>query len=118
MQVSEFSQLTGVSSHTLRYYEKIGLLKNVRRNASGHRDYAEKDLAWMAFIQRLKATGMSLDNIQRYSEYREQGDVSLVARKQLLEVHKSQLESYIQSQQSHLAALQDKINHYHQQIND
>ncbi|BFM48920.1 MerR family transcriptional regulator [Marinomonas sp. THO17] len=118
MQVREFSQLTGVSPHTLRYYEKMGLLKNVHRNVSGHRDYTEKDLAWMGFIQRLKATGMSLENILRYAEYREQGDDSLVARMQLLEAHKTELEAYIQSQQSHLEALQEKINFYKQQIQD
>lgn len=43
MKISMFSQLTGVSVHTLRYYEKIGLL-SISRDGSGHRCYTETDI--------------------------------------------------------------------------
>lgn len=48
MNMKEFSHLAGLSAYTLRYYEKIGLLKDVRRNSSGHRDFSTKDLEWIA----------------------------------------------------------------------
>lgn len=63
MNMKEFSLLAGLSAYTLRYYEKIGLLKDVRRNSSGHRDYLTKDLEWIGFIKRLKETGMALNGM-------------------------------------------------------
>lgn len=52
MNIGQFAALTGLSAHTLRYYEKIGLLQSVVRNASGHRDYAEKEAQWIEFINQ------------------------------------------------------------------
>nr|WP_293628877.1 MerR family DNA-binding transcriptional regulator [Shewanella sp. CG12_big_fil_rev_8_21_14_0_65_47_15] len=52
MNIGQFAALTGLSAHTLRYYEKIGLLQSVVRNASGHRDYAEKEAQWIGFINQ------------------------------------------------------------------
>ena len=54
MNIKEFSNLVGLSAHTLRYYEKIGLLKNVQRTSSGHRAYTSKDQKWIEFVVRLK----------------------------------------------------------------
>ncbi|MDO4626528.1 MAG: MerR family transcriptional regulator [Pasteurellaceae bacterium] len=66
MKIQEFSQLIGLTSDTLRYYEKEGLVKPVR-DASGHRDYSEQDIEWVKMILRLKETRMPIEKIKRYA---------------------------------------------------
>ena len=112
MNMQAFSEQVGLSAHTLRYYEKIGLLKNIRRNVSGHRCFSSKDLDWVGFIIRLKETGMPLNDILQYAEWREIGASTLVERLQLLEQHQAYLTSNIALQLSHLEALENKINLY------
>ena len=112
MNMSEFSSLVELSPHTLRYYEKIGLLKNVQRNSSGHRMYSSMDFKWISFIKRLKETAMPLEEILEYAKLREVGSESVMLRKILLEQHKENLRVHIDQQQKHLQALEDKINLY------
>jgi DNA-binding transcriptional MerR regulator len=112
MNMSEFSSLTGLSSHTLRYYEKISLLKNINRTDSGHRDYTNSDLEWINFVIRLKVTGMPIKEILEYAKLRELGSITLSARQELLEMHRKNLNVKIESQLDHLAALDKKINLY------
>jgi DNA-binding transcriptional MerR regulator len=112
MNMKEFSKLVGLSSYALRYYEKIGLLQNIQRNSSGHRDYTSKDLQWIEFVNRLKDTGMPLAEIQQYARLRERGSSTVLARQTLLEQHKENLKAHIELQQKHLAILEDKINLY------
>ncbi|MDF2156129.1 MerR family transcriptional regulator [Vibrio sp. CAU 1672] len=112
MNMREFSRLVGLSSYTLRYYEKIGLLKNVQRNSSGHRVYTSKDLKWIEFVKRLKDTAMPLEEILEYARLREAGSESVLQRQALLEQHQENLRAHIEQQKSHLAALENKINLY------
>ncbi|GAD79929.1 MerR family transcriptional regulator [Vibrio ezurae] len=112
MNIKEFSERVELSSYTLRYYEKIGLLKNIQRNSSGHRVYNIKDLQWMAFVKRLKETAMPLEDILRYAKLREQGSDTVTQRQTLLEQHHENLRLHILQQQIHLAALEDKIDLY------
>jgi DNA-binding transcriptional MerR regulator len=67
MKIGELSQRSGLSAHTIRYYEKIGLLPFADRDGSGQRDYDLTILSWIAFLGRLKLTGMPLKQIQRYN---------------------------------------------------
>ncbi len=115
MNIKAFSVLTGLSPYTLRYYERIGLLKNIQRNTSGHRTYTNKDTDWVKFILRLKETAMPLENILEYASLREQGDVTQSDRQYLLKEHRKNLKSYIQSQLEHLTALERKIEFYESQ---
>lgn len=112
MNMREFSSLVGLSSHTLRYYEKIGLLKNVQRNSSGHRVYTSKDLMWVSFVKRLKETAMPLEGILVYARLREFGSESLSQRQALLEQHQETLKVHIEQQKKHMIALEEKINLY------
>ncbi|MFH0258842.1 MerR family transcriptional regulator [Vibrio rumoiensis] len=112
MNMKAFSSLVGLSSHTLRYYEKIGLLKNIHRNSSGHREYTNKDLIWIGFVKRLKDTAMPLDEILQYAKLRELGPESLLERQHLLEQHQQNLKKHIDEQQKHMAALEEKIGLY------
>uniref|UniRef100_UPI000463ED31 MerR family transcriptional regulator n=1 Tax=Franconibacter helveticus TaxID=357240 RepID=UPI000463ED31 len=78
MRIQAFAEMTGLTAHTLRYYEKLGLL-SPQRSAAGHRDYRQSDVDWVAFIQRLKATDMPLEAIQRYAALRSQGNETAAA---------------------------------------
>ena len=73
--IGEFSKVTGLGIHTLRYYEHENLIIPLR-NASNRRRYSEKDIAWIAFIKRLKATGMPIKEIKKYAVLRAKGIVS------------------------------------------
>ena len=115
MNMTEFSQRTGVSAHTLRYYEKIGLLRQVPRAPSGHRVFGEKELVWITFILRLKETGMPLEGILQYADLRAEGESTCSQRQALLEAHRDQLIEHIKTQQAHLQALEEKIYLYQRQ---
>jgi|TARA_R100000049_G_C1955804_1_gene110309 DNA-binding transcriptional MerR regulator len=115
LSIQQFALRTGLSADTLRYYEKIGLLRHVARDASGFRVYGPRDLEWVGFILRLKDTGMALDDIIRYADLRERGESTLAARQALLEVHAAKLQDRLERDREHLTALQAKIELYRQQ---
>ena len=72
--VQQAAALTGLSEHTLRYYERIGLIKPVQRQeTSGHRRYGPADLAKLETLACLRATGMPIDQMRRYFELRSEG---------------------------------------------
>ena len=116
MTIQEFANLTGLTVHTLRYYEQIGLLGPVPRTAAGHRHYGRLELDWVNFIKRLKATEMPLRDIMRYAELRQQGEGTLLERQALLAEHAERLAQRLREQQGHLTALQEKISFYQQQL--
>jgi len=118
MNVVEFSKCVGVSSHTIRYYEKIGLLGDVQRLPNGHRYFTKKDVKWIGFVQRLKETGMPLDQIHQYAELRNQGDSTLLVRQKLLEAHAYTLKRNLAKQKHHLNKLNQKIAFYQSTIDD
>ena len=109
--IGECAQITSLSIHTLRYYEQEGLL-HPRRDDVNRRQYSEEDLAWIAFLRRLKATGMPLKEIEKYAGMRAQGDDTLEARLALLGVHRKELEGRIRDLQENLEALDQKIAWY------
>ncbi len=112
MKIKEFSQLTNLSAHTLRYYEKIGLLHPVRHKENGHREYNDADIHWVGFIKRLKETGMALSNIQKYAELRAAGEHTAKERMELLQDHAGILSARIKDEQAHLKNLKEKIAFY------
>jgi DNA-binding transcriptional MerR regulator len=112
MNVSEFSKRVGLNPHTIRYYDKLGLIGRVHRRPNGHRIFSEKDVAWIEFVQRLKETDMPLEKILQYAALREQGNETLLERMQLLVDHAKELVDRITTQQQHLEKLNDKIDLY------
>lgn len=113
--IGEFSRLTNLGIHTLRYYEHENLI-TPKRNSSNRRCYSDKDLAWTYFIKRLKDTGMPIKEIQRYAELRAEGDLTLNERMEMLTVHRESLNEQIKALQEHMAKLDDKIDFYRQEI--
>ena len=84
----QMAAVTGVSVHTLRYYEKIGLLLDVARDENGYRCFSEADVEWVGFLRQLKATGMPLAEMQMFAELRRQGDHTARQRREMLEAHR------------------------------
>lgn len=113
--IGEFSRLTNLGIHTLRYYEHENLIMP-KRNSSNRRCYSDKDLAWIEFIKRLKDTGMPIKEIQRYAKLRAEGDLTLNERMEMLTVHRESLNEQIKALQEHMAKLDDKIDFYRQEI--
>lgn len=116
MNVQAFSERVGLSSHTVRYYDRIGLLGPIQRQTNGHRVFAEADVAWMSFVHRLRETGMPIQQMLKYAQLRQQGDSTLQARRLLLKSHAEALRIHLAEQQTHLDKLAHKIEHYDQLI--
>ncbi len=113
--IGEFSKVTGLGIHTLRYYEHENLIVPLR-NASNRRRYSGKDIAWIAFIKRLKATGMPIKEIKKYAALRAKGDATLSERMEMLVQHRQTLNEQIRQLQEHEAMLDEKIAFYRQEI--
>ena len=112
MKIGELAACSGLSVHTLRYYERIGLLPRALRDGAGQRDYDPSILVWIAFLGRLKTTGMPIREMLRYAALREQGDTTRAARQSLLEAHRKQVQDKIAELTACLAVLDTKIAGY------
>jgi len=106
LKVGDFSKRTGLTVSTLHLYER----------ASGHREYDEADLTWIAFIERLKETGMPLAQIKRYADLRAKGNSTLEERMAMLVSHRESIIDMISKWQENLAHLDKKIEHYKDEI--
>ena len=113
--IGDFSKITNLSIHTLRYYEKENLIRP-ERNSANRRCYTEKDLKWVEFIKRLKDTGMPIKEIKYYSELRSKGDSTFAERMEILIQHKQFLNEQISKLQEHQLKLNDKIDFYGKKI--
>ena len=102
--IQEVSRMTGLSPHTLRFYEKEGLLGVVERSPSGFRQYSDADLEVLHGICCLKNTGMSLQEIARFLELSREGDKTLQERVELLQTHRNKVLSRLEELQTHLYA--------------
>ena len=111
--IQQAADLTGMSEHTLRYYERIGLLRAARRDeSSGHRRYSADDIHHMESIACLRATGMPIDQMRRYVGLAPLGDGGARARRQMLEAHRHVLAERMQQMEKHLAYLERKIAYW------
>ena len=117
MTIGEFSVITGISTYTLRYYEKKGLLRVSRDNAQ-RRDYSEDDIEWVKFIKRLKDTGMLLRDIKHYSDLRYQGDDTMTERMDLLIQHRKSVVEEKRKWEEYLRNLDVKIGIYQDRISE
>ncbi|MDY3980393.1 MerR family transcriptional regulator [Paraeggerthella sp. LCP19S3_G8] len=116
MKIAEVSKLYDLSADTLRYYERIGLLSNITRNASGMRDYSDQDCARVQFVKCMRKAGVSIEALIEYMRLFEQGDDTIAARKALLEEQRDLVRKRIAEMQAGLDRLDYKIEHYEQTI--
>lgn len=112
LTVAQMAAATGVTAHTLRYYERAGLIRPVARNAGNQRRYSAADLAWVSFLLRLRATGMPIARMREYAALREQGPVTTGPRLRMLEAHQVALREQIARLRAHDRALTAKISSY------
>ncbi len=110
--IQEVCNRTGLTAHTLRYYEKEGLLNHVERSAGGFRQYSDEDLEWLGLICCLKNTGMPLQEIARFVQLAHEGDQTLEERVELLKNHRAQLILRMEEMQKYLDKITWKVNFF------
>lgn len=112
LAIQEVAKITGLSVHTLRYYERIGLLNSVNRNSNGYRLYDSTNIAWIEFLTRLRETGMSINQMQEFSTLRNLGATTISDRRLLLEQHYQMVKNQIAKLEQNLIIIEDKVRHY------
>jgi DNA-binding transcriptional MerR regulator len=113
LTIQQVAQRTGLSIHTLRYYEHLGLLISVHRLPNGHRRYDEGNLQWIDLLKCLRASAMPISEMQRFAEITRQGTSTASERRELLEAHRLRVVAQLQEIQHTLARLDTKIAHLH-----
>lgn len=114
MKIGELSERTGLSIDTIRYYEKVGLIAAPWRNAGGTRIYDPDVLNWIDFLKTLKATGMTLSDMQAYAGMRARGNSTAAPRRLMLERQRGIVKARIEELSACLTLLDYKIVNYHE----
>ena len=112
LTIAEVAERTGLSRHTLRYYERDGLMLGVDRAGSGHRRYSERDLGWIELSTKLRSTGMPIRQVRRYAELVRAGDGNEDERLALLRAHRERVRAQLETMAAHLDAIDMKISYY------
>ncbi|TDC62976.1 MerR family transcriptional regulator [Streptomyces hainanensis] len=110
--ISEVVAHTGLSAHTLRWYERIGLMPHIDRSHTGQRRYSNRDLEWLAFVGKLRLTGMAVADMVRYAELVREGDHTYDERRALLCATRENVQARISELRDTLAVLNFKIEFY------
>ena len=109
--IGEFSKIVGISEHTLRYYEREGLIK-VNRDHNNVRIYSEENKLWVESILHLKNTGMSLKDMKQFFHWGHMGDETVEKRLALLKNHRKKVVEELDKIRQSLEFLDNKINFY------
>jgi DNA-binding transcriptional MerR regulator len=113
LSISEAAERTGLSTHTLRYYEREGLmLGGVGRASSSHRRYSDSDITWVTFLTKLRSTAMPISKVREYVDLVRRGDDSTPARLELLLAHRETVIAQLEEMTNSLAAIDYKIATY------
>ncbi|MGW0459491.1 MerR family transcriptional regulator [Streptomyces tendae] len=110
--ISEVVAFTGLTAHTLRWYERIGLMSHIDRSHTGQRRYSNRDLDWLDFVGKLRLTGMPVADMVRYAELVREGESTYPDRRELLESTRRDVLTRIAELQDTLAVLDRKISFY------
>jgi DNA-binding transcriptional MerR regulator len=113
--IGEFSKIVGVSEHTLRYYEKEGLIK-VNRDENNVRVYSDKDKLWVETLLHLKKSGMSLKDMKQFIMWGYMGDETMEERLALLKNHRQKVVEEFEKIRQSLEFLDTKINFYENEL--
>jgi DNA-binding transcriptional MerR regulator len=116
LTIQQVAEATQLSEHTLRYYERIGLIHAISRAENGHRRYSAADIGWIDFLTKLRAAGMSIQQMQAYAELQRQGDDTLPERVEMLKAVRCKVEARMEELQQHLNLLNYKVEIYSEQI--
>lgn len=110
--IGDVSKKLNLTTHTLRYYEKEGLLPAVTRSAGGVRVYSDLDISWLELIECLKETGMQLCDIKKFVDYSKEGDSSIGSRLEIMKNHKQMVEESLAQTEKHLKHINFKVWFY------
>lgn len=116
MTIKEVSKKYDITTDTLRYYERIGLLPKVQRNSSGYRVYSEYDENWIFYIKSMRGAGVSIETLIEYVTLFQQGIETIPIRKELLLEQREKLAERIANMQEVLDRLDKKIDGYEQRV--
>lgn len=114
--IKEVSQKYNISSDTLRYYERVGMIPPVTRTAGGIRDYGESDLGWVELALCMRGAGLPVEAMIEYVKLCQQGDSTIEARMLLL---KEQMETLLEQKaqiESTIKRLDFKISRYEEAV--
>ncbi len=117
MNIKDVSENTGFSAHTLRYYEKEGVIQDVKRNESGHRTYAQSDVDVLKFLSCLKLADMKIKDIKEFTKLLYEGDSTIPIRLDLLKKQKVTVQNKLKETKEALDHLEWKINYYENELN-
>jgi DNA-binding transcriptional MerR regulator len=112
LTVAEAAREAGVTAHTLRYYDRAGLLARVERNGAGHRRFTAEDIDWVVMVTRLRATGMPIRAIRQYAELVREGEGNEAQRLALLEAHRERVLEQLADVRRNLELVDYKIGLY------
>jgi DNA-binding transcriptional MerR regulator len=112
LTIAEVAERTGTSVHTLRYYERIGLIRPVSRARSGHRRYAPEDVQLIEFLRKIRATGMPIRRMLVYAELMRRGEPTFGERRALLEEHRVDVARKLAELTQHLDMIDRKVRMY------
>jgi DNA-binding transcriptional MerR regulator len=118
LTIQQVAEATGLSVHTLRYYERIGLIHSIGRAQNTHRRYTMDDIGWIDFLNKLRATGMSIQQMQDYAALQRMGDASLPERVEMLKELENKVESHIAELHQHLNLIRYKIDIYQEIVSE
>jgi DNA-binding transcriptional MerR regulator len=110
--ISQVAAFTGLTAHTLRWYERIGLMPHVDRSNTGQRRFTNRDLEWLEFVTKLRLTGMPVADMVRYAELIRVGEETFEERQELLERTRRDVIGRIRELQDTVAVLDHKIGFY------
>ncbi|MFD1171786.1 MerR family transcriptional regulator [Oceanobacillus picturae] len=110
-RIGEIAKMIGVSEHTLRYYEKEGLVMP-ERGANNNRYYTEENKLWAEFILHMKETGMSLEDLKRYTKSWDLGDEGINDMLEILIDHRTKVMEKLETYKKNLELLNTKIDFY------
>jgi DNA-binding transcriptional MerR regulator len=117
LTIAEVAQRTGLSAHTLRYYERAGLLLRIGRDSSsGHRRYSERDIEWITLCTKLRATGMPIRRIREYAALVRAGDGNEEERLAILEAHRADVVDQLAELKGNLELIDYKVGLYRERL--
>lgn len=110
--IGQVAKLIGLSTYTLRFYDKEGLLPNVRKNSAGLRRFTEEDVRWLRLVECLKETGMPLKKIRQFIEFAQKGEETIPQRMQILKAQKESIKKQMQALKANAQKIDFKIKYY------
>jgi DNA-binding transcriptional MerR regulator len=116
LSISDAGAATGLSPHTLRYYERAGLIDPVGRAESSHRRYTETEIEWVSFLTKLRSTGMPIRRMRDYAELVRAGSGNEPERLAILEEHRLAVRAQLEEARRNLRAIESKIEMYKERI--